>query len=98
MNVHELKHNMYDVWISSLASVLVVSSLSLIGVLMLVFRRELSKRPVLYLVSFSVGGLLGGAFLHLIPEAAEINGSVAAASNYILIGIFASYLIEMVLK
>ena len=62
------------------------------------FKRELSKRQVLYLVSFSVGGLLGGAFFHLVPEAIEINGEVLMVSTWLLVGIFTSYILEMVLK
>jgi len=89
---------MLDVWFSSLISVLIVSSLSLVGAVALLFKRELSKRQVLYLVSFSVGGLLGGAFFHLVPEAIEINGEVLRVSTWLLVGIFTSYILEMVLK
>ena len=89
---------MLDVWFSSLISVLIVSSLSLVGAVALLFKRDLSKRQVLYLVSFSVGGLLGGAFFHLVPEAIEINGEVLKVSTWLLVGIFASYILEMVLK
>lgn len=89
---------MLDVWFSSLISVLIVSSLSLVGAVALLFNRDLSKRQVLYLVSFSVGGLLGGAFFHLVPEAIEINGEVLKVSTWLLVGIFASYILEMVLK
>lgn len=49
-------------------------------------------------MSFSVGGLLGGAFFHLVPEAIEINGEVLKVSTWLLVGIFASYILEMVLK
>jgi zinc and cadmium transporter len=87
-----------DVWVSSLISVLIVSSLSLVGAATLLFKRELSKRQVLYLVSFSVGGLLGGAFFHLVPEAIEINGEVLRVSTWLLVGVFTSYILEMVLK
>ena len=89
---------MLDVWFSSLISVLIVSSLSLVGAVALLFKRELSKRQVLSLVSFSVGGLLGGAFFHLVPEAIEINGEVLRVSTWLLVGIFMSYILEMVLK
>ena len=89
---------MLDVWFSSLLSVSVVSLLSLVGAGSLLLKRELSKKQVLYLVSFSVGGLLGGAFFHLIPEAIEINGEVLRVSTWLLAGIFTSYILEMVLK
>lgn len=89
---------MLDVWVSSLISVLIVSSLSLVGAAALLFKSELSKRQVLYLVSFSVGGLLGGAFFHLVPEAIEINDEVLRVSTWLLVGVFTSYILEMVLK
>ena len=89
---------MLDVWFSSLISVLIVSSLSLVGAAALLFKRDLSKRQVLYLVSFSVGGLMGGAFFHLLPEAIEVNGEVLKVSTWLLVGIFMSYILEMVLK
>jgi zinc and cadmium transporter len=89
---------MLDVWVSSLVSVLIVSSLSLVGAAALLFERELSKRQVLCLVSFSVGGLMGGAFFHLVPEAIEINDEVLRVSTWLLVGVFTSYILEMVLK
>ena len=89
---------MLDVWFSSLLSVLIVSLLSLVGAGSLLLKRELSKKQVLYLVSFSVGGLLGGAFFHLVPEAIEVNGEVLRVSTWLLVGIFTSYILEMVLK
>jgi zinc and cadmium transporter len=49
-------------------------------------------------VSFSVGGLLGGAFFHLVPEAIEINDDVLRVSTWLLVGVFTSYILEMVLK
>jgi zinc and cadmium transporter len=89
---------MLSVWFFSLISVFIVSSLSLVGAVSLFFNRELSKRQVLYLVSFSVGGLLGGAFFHLVPETIEISGEVLRVSTWLLVGVLASYILEMVLK
>ncbi len=89
---------MLDVWFSSLLSVFIVSSLSLVGAGSLLLEKQLSKRQVLYIVSFSVGGLLGGAFFHLVPEAIEINGEVLRVSTWLLVGVFTSYILEMVLK
>lgn len=46
----------------------VISLLSLIGVLTLAISDKLLKKVLLALVGLSAGTLLGGAFLHLIPE------------------------------
>jgi len=79
-------------------SAVFVSLLSLIGAVLIASRRKLSKSQTLSLVSFSVGGLLGGAFLHLLPEAVEMNDSIMTVSIYTLTGLFTSYIVEMVLK
>lgn len=87
---------MVEVWVYPILSVLLVSLFSLIGVLVLFIDGELGKNKLMGLVALSAGGLLGGAFLHLIPESyAEFPaGSV---SLYILSGVLASYLLEMVI-
>ena len=89
---------MYWVWVLTLGSVGVVSTLSLIGVFTLLSNRELQKGVLLHLVSFSVGGLFGGAFFHLIPEAIENSGFTLNVSVYILLGIIVSFLVERCLK
>ncbi|MBN2336607.1 ZIP family metal transporter [Candidatus Bathyarchaeota archaeon] len=86
-----------SVWASSLAAVALVSLLSLVGVIFVALGPELSKRRILYLVSFSVGGLFGGAFFHLLPEALEMGGSALSVSTYLMLGVFTSYVIEMML-
>ena len=42
-----------------------------ISVLILYFKKETLSKILLFLVSFSAGALIGGAFLHLLPEASE---------------------------
>jgi zinc and cadmium transporter len=74
----------------------VISLVSLVGVLFLL-RNGVEKDGLMCLVSLSVGGLFGGAFLHLLPESLEIQ-SVEAVSLTILSGILSSYFIEMLLK
>ena len=89
---------MFEVWVYSLVSVAAVSALSLVGILAFVVRREPQRRFLLYLVSFSVGGLFGGAFFHLIPEAAEASGFTPRVSAYILLGVLTSFIVEQFLK
>lgn len=54
-----------------LISTFVVSIISLIGVVTLAIQERFLKTILFFLVAFSAGALLGGAFLHLIPEAIE---------------------------
>jgi len=57
------------IWIYTLASVLIVSLISVIGVFALAIDQKKLGRILMYLVSLSTGTLLGDAFIHLLPEA-----------------------------
>lgn len=78
------------------ASVILVSLISLIGVITLSLNDKKLKNILLYLVSFSAGALLGDAFIHLIPEAAE-EGFGLYLSFSILFGISLSFVLEKVI-
>jgi zinc and cadmium transporter len=85
---------MNEVWIYSLISVFLVSLIAFIGLLTISIKEKKLEKIVLYLVSFAAGGLLGGAFIHLIPEAVEEVGFGINVSLYILAGIVVSFIIE----
>jgi len=85
-------------WLFALTSVLIVSAISLIGVLTLWLNAEKLGKVLLYLVSFSAGGLLGDAFIHLIPEAIEESGFGVSVSLFIIFGILASFSVERFLQ
>ena len=88
---------MFIAWAYTLLSVAIVSILSLAGMLTPIFN-EVNRDMLLYMVSFSVGALLGGAFFHLIPEASAPLGFTTTVSGFILIGILVSFIVEQVLK
>jgi len=46
-----------------------------LAVLFLFFKKETLSKITIFLVSLSAGALIGGAFLHLLPEASEKIGS-----------------------
>lgn len=48
---------------------------ALVGVVTLWMNQEKVERFLLFLVALSTGALMGGAFLHLLPEAVERVGS-----------------------
>jgi zinc and cadmium transporter len=81
-----------------LLSVIAVSSVSLIGILTLWLTDKTLKKTLLYFVSFSVGGLFGDAFIHLIPEAVEESGFGTTVSISIMVGIFSSFAVERFLQ
>lgn len=68
------------------------SVFGLIGGIVLLWKEKWAKKVALYLVSFAAGGLLGAAFLHLLPEAIAEGG--ANMLFYVLIGLLAMFLVE----
>ncbi len=60
--------------VSILLATILVSAVSLIGVFFVSLREEVLKKTSAILVAFASGGLLGGAFFHLIPEAYGLHG------------------------
>lgn len=75
-------------------SVFLVSIVSLIGIFFIFLKKQTLDNLLLFLVSLSVGSLLGGAFLHLIPEAFERTGFSLSISFFVLAGIVIFFIIE----
>lgn len=80
-----------------LLSVIIVSAISFIGIWTFVMKTKKVQKIVLYLVSFAAGGLLGDAFLHLLPELTEEIGFGLQMSLLVLFGIFLSFIIEKII-
>jgi len=80
-------------WI--LLSTFLVSIISFIGILTFVIKERLLERLLLVLVALAAGALMGGAFLHLIPEATEFGSN--SVFVYILVGFAVFFLIEKLL-
>ena len=78
------------------ASVLFVSAASLVGIVTLSLREARLRQILLYLVSFAAGTMLGGAFIHLLPEASE-SGFTTLVSSSVLAGILVSFTLEKVI-
>jgi len=81
-------------WI--LLSTFLVSLIAFVGILALSLKDKLLNKILLVLVSLSAGALMGGAFLHLIPEAVEEFGITGVFIN-VLVGFGLFFLIEKVL-
>tara|TARA_Y100000310_G_scaffold310802_1_gene356416 strand:+ start:161 stop:907 length:747 start_codon:yes stop_codon:yes gene_type:complete len=82
------------VLIPTLISVVIVSLISLVGVLSLILSGKDLKRVLVFFISFSAGSLFGGAFFHLLPEAAASLGITLQLSAAILSGIVFFYILE----
>ncbi len=71
-----------------------MSGIALIGIIALSIKETLLKRLLIFFVSFSAGALLGGAFIHLLPEIVEEVGFELHISLYILGGILTFFALE----
>jgi len=78
-------------WI--LASTTLVSLISLVGIFTLAIKGNLLHKILFCLIGFSAGALIGGAFLHILPECLENNNSNAVFS-YLILGIIIFFLME----
>ncbi len=85
---------MSEVWLYSLASVVVVSLISLAGVAVLALKQEILNRIVFILVSLAVGALFGDALIHLLPEAYASFESELTATYWVMTGFLLFFLIE----
>ena len=82
------------VLIPTLISVIIVSLISLVGVLSILLSGKDLKRVLVFFISFSAGSLFGSAFFHLLPEAAATLGVTLQFSASILAGIVFFYVLE----
>jgi zinc and cadmium transporter len=81
-------------WI--IISTFLISFIAIVGIFFLFLKEKLLEKILLILVALSAGALLGGAFLHLIPEAIEKfkNYNIYL---YILVGFILFFLVEKLL-
>ncbi len=85
---------MLTIWIYTLASILAISLISLIGIATLSLNLKKLKHFLIYLIAFSAGALFGDAFIHLLPEIIESSGFTLTTSFFILLGIAIFFSLE----
>ncbi|MBW2981561.1 ZIP family metal transporter [Candidatus Woesearchaeota archaeon] len=83
------------IWI--IGATFLVSLIAFVGAAGLAIKTKILNKILLILVGFSAGALMGGAFIHLIPEAIE-GTSLSVVFLWVLIGFSLFFLIERVLK
>ena len=78
----------------AVASVFLVSLVSLVGVFTLSLGRARLERVIFLLVSFAVGAMLAGALLHLIPRAYARLGDGPLTGGLVLAGVLGFFVLE----
>lgn len=77
------------VWI--VCSSLAMSAIAWVGIFTVALNEQQLKKLLLPLVAFAAGSLLGGALLHLLPEAARAGGEDVAGTFLPALGGFALF-------
>lgn len=79
-----------------LLATFIVSLISFVGVVTLALKDKILNKILLILIGLSAGALMGGAFLHLLPEAVEKSKGLDVYL-LVLVGFILFFLIEKVL-
>jgi zinc and cadmium transporter len=77
----------------AIGSVILVSLIAVIAVIPLLIKKKIPKSHLLLLLSLSAGTLLGGVFVHFLPEAFEHGNSLNIAI-YVLSGFLLLFVLE----
>lgn len=88
---------MAKIYLYTFASITIISLISFIGALAFLLSKEKLNKLTLFFVSLSAGTLLGGAFLHLMPEIIEIEGSKMSIWIWLLAGIITFFVLEKII-
>ena len=78
----------------TMGAVLIVSLVSLLGLVFVSLKPKTLEKLLFVLVSFATGTLLGDAFLHLLPETIERIGFSLEVSLAVLTGILLFFVLE----
>ena len=94
INMKWRTHNAMDDLIAILASVTAVSLVSFVGLVFIGLKESLLRRLMTAFVGFASGTLLGGAFIHLLPEAVVGVGDVSTVFYYVILGMLVFFVLE----
>ena len=83
-----------SIYTYTILAVLLVSAVSLTGILTLSISRKKLDKVMTYMVSFATGTLFGGALIHLLPEAYENTSNPMAVSLWTIGGLATFFVME----
>jgi len=89
---------MSTIWFYALASVIVVSAISLIGLAVVAIQPQRLRRALFALVSLAAGSMFGDVFIHLLPESYAQSEAHVATALTVLAGIFGFFSLEKFLR
>lgn len=81
-------------FIWAITASIVVSLISLIGIITLIFKEHILEKILFPLIGFSAGGLIGAAFLHILPETLEQCHNSNDIFLYVIVGFVAFFILE----
>ena len=84
-------------WHGVVGSALAMSAIAWVGLITVALNEEQLKRLLLPLVAFAAGSLLGGALLHLLPEAVAARGPGVGTFLPVVAGFALFFLMEQFL-
>ena len=85
-----------NILILILLTTFLISLIAFIGIFTLILKEKFLDKIIIFLVSLSAGALMGGAFLHLLPESAALHAGLDVFI-FFLIGFILFLLIEKIL-
>ena len=88
---------MDQILINSIIATIVISLLSLVGVVTFFVNKKVISKICICFEAFSTGALIGGAFLHLLPEAIELSDSLNPFL-FLILGLSVFFVLERYLK
>jgi len=78
-------------------STFIISLIAFVGALTLILKEKILDKIIFFLVALAAGALLGGAFLHLIPEAIEESSNILNVFLFVILGFCVFFILEQFL-
>jgi len=81
-------------FIWALGASIAVSFVSFVGVIALLLSEKVFNKILIFMIAFAAGGLIGGAFLHLLPESFTLIHDPVVGFIYTLSGFILFFILE----
>ncbi len=81
-------------FIWAITASVIVSLISLIGIITIILKTKILDKILVLFIGFSAGGLIGAAFLHILPEALEQSANNNGIFFYVIVGFVVFFILE----